>query len=158
MTFSSRKILASAATLLGLGLALPAAAHDQAGSLTASAGTKATDYYVATCYSDPSLGGGANADRLYFQIKDTTTGTRQVGMTVINNNAGTNDKARTTIDANGGDGVYSDAQTIAGGNGDYLITVFHTDIPATESYTFIYHCETTAGVHTGTSIVRLSNQ
>lgn len=158
MTFSTRKILAAASTLLGLGLALPAAAHDQAGSLTSTAGTKATDYYVATCYSDPALGGGANADRFYFQMKDNSAGANQVGMTVVNNNAPTNDKARTTIDANGGDGTYSDAQTISGGNGDYLITVFHTGVPSLESYTFIYHCETTAGVHTGTSIVRLSNQ
>jgi len=155
---SSKTCLTVIAAILGLGLAQTAAAHDQAGSLTLAAGTKATDYYVATCFSDPNLGGGAPADNLFFQIKDTSPGGNLVGMTVVNNAGPTNLKAATTIDSDGSDAVYSTGQQIQAGNGDYLITVFHTGAAATESYTFIYHCQTANGTHTGTSINRLSNQ
>lgn len=157
MKYSKTKII-MAAMLVALGMVQQASAHDQIGTLLSGSGTKATDYYVATCFSDPNLGGGAAAAGLFFQMKDTTVGTNNVGMTVINNNGALNAKAATTIDGTGGDAVYSAGQTINGGNGDYLITVFHTGNAGTENYTFMFHCQTADGTHTGTSIVRLSNQ
>jgi hypothetical protein len=153
---TSKNLFAAVAAVLGLGLAQQAVAHDQIGTLLSGSGTKATDYYVATCAPDPNLPGTATG--LFFQIKDTTGGSNMVGMTVINNSGPLNLKAATTIDAIGGDPVYSAGQTIAAGEGAYLITVFHTGIAANEGYTFIYHCQDAAGNHTGTTITRLSNQ
>jgi len=154
MQLSTSKILYAAA-VAALGLTQQALADDQGGSLTALAGTKATDYYIVNCFATPAAG---DAKHLFFQIKDTTAGNNSVGVTVINNNGPAHDKARTTIDATGGDAVYSEAQTLAGGNGDYIVAIFHTGTAATESYSLAFHCETNAGVHAGTSIVRLSNQ
>ncbi len=152
------------ALVLSFGLVHQASAHEQIGGLTLTGGTAATgagatDDYVVTCFSDPLTGAGAAADHLFFQIKDTTGGGNLVGMTVINPAGPANAKAVTTVDPIGGDATYSQGQKIAAGNGDYTVTVWHTGGASAEGYSFTFHCQAADGItHTGTSILRVSNQ
>ena len=135
-----------------------ALAHTQNGSLTLASGVSATDYYQVTCSSETD---GTATVNLFFQIRDLTAGSNQMGMTVVKADAPANKAAYTTIDSVGGTAntVYSPGINMPGGNGVYNVLVWHTGVAATESYTFDYHCQNADGsVHTPTSIFRISNQ
>lgn len=153
-----------ACLLLSFGFAQQASAHSLAGTLTAAGGTAATgagatDYYIVSCFSDPNLSAGQAAHHLFFQMSDITADGNLVGMTVVKlSNAPANAGAVTTVDAIGGDAVYSQARQINAGNGDYAVSIWHTGAAAAQTYNASVHCETAAGGHTGTSSVRFVNQ
>lgn len=148
-----------------------ATAHTFSGAINGNGGVSvlaaATDYYQLTC--DQSKAAGAEstlpAAKMVISIRDTTAGASLVGVTLSKPdtasgpNAPANNKSQTTIDAVGGaDPVYSPEVSIAGGEGVYYATVFHTG-NSTDNFASTFHCLDAAGVHSGTAAaLRISNQ
>lgn len=140
--------LLAVALIFGVGHAGLVSAHDQIGSLLGSASAGATDLYQVTC--------GVDSAKLFAQIDDQGASGPLMSLQIFKGA-----KAVTTSDLIGGDGVYSPAVSLTppagSGTGAYTVLVNHTGL-ATEGYAFIYHCESAAGAHTTTGIVRLQNQ
>ena len=148
-----------------------AMAHTFSGSLNGNAGASgiasATEYYRLSCdQSQAAANESTNfANKMFISIRDTTAGASLVGVTLSKPdtlsgpNAPANKKAQTTIDLVGGsDTTYSSEISVAGGEGVYYATVFHTGA-STDSFAATFHCVDAAGVHSGTAeAVRLSNQ
>jgi len=140
--------LLAVALILGVSQAGLVSAHDQTGGLLGSASAGATDLYQVTC--------GVDSAKLFAQIDDQGASGPLMSLQIFKGA-----KAVTTSDLIGGDGVYSPGVFLTppagSGAGAYTVLVNHTGLAA-ESYAFIYHCESAAGAHTTTGIVRLQNQ
>ncbi|TAN69975.1 MAG: hypothetical protein EPN17_06635 [Methylobacter sp.] len=117
-----------------------ATAHDINGALGKAAG--ATDYYQVECFDD---GAGA-ADHLVVEIKDLAP----VASPLISVQVTKGIIAKNSTDAVDGNATYSPTLTVNGGNGSYYLIVDKTAAKA-ETYNLQIHCETSAGLHTGTS-------
>lgn len=140
--------LLAVALLLGASHAGLVSAHDQTGGLLGTVSPGATDLYQVTCGVDSAL--------LFAQIDDQGPSGPIMSLQIFKGA-----KAVNTTDPIGGDGVYSPGVSLTppagSGAGTYTVLVNHTG-QAAESYAFIYHCESAAGAHTATGIVRLQNQ
>jgi hypothetical protein len=153
-----------------------ATAHSFGGALNGNAGASgvptATEYYKLTCDQSVAAAGEitAPATRMLISIRDTSTGTSLVGVTLSKPdtlsgpNAPTNKKAQTTIDPVGGlsNTAYSPEISVAGGEGVYYATVFHTGTTA-DNFVATFHCVGLNNLgqeqHSGTrEAERLSNQ
>lgn len=131
------------ASLLGsLGIVGSVSAHDQGGTLKKAASS--TDYYQVTCDDD----GNGPADHLFIQVKDELPKAKPlVSVLVVSGLI-----AQNSTDAIDGDATGSPALNIKGGNGaTYYVFVNKTSV-GVENYTLDYHCLTSTGDHTGTSI------
>lgn len=141
------RIIATSSIIVFGAYAVPAAAHTQSGSL--GSGTSATDVYSITCSND---GSGAPA-RIRAQVRDQSpVASPVVSVQVIKGSLGTN-----SSDGTDGDTAYSPLVSVNGGSGAYTVLVNKT-ASGSETYTLQYHCETSTGIHTGTSIVTRQNQ
>lgn len=140
--------LLAVALILGVSHAGLVSAHDQTGSLLGTVSPGATDLYQVTC--------GADSAQLFAQIDDQGAGGPIMSLQIFKGA-----KAVTTTDTVGGDGQYSPSVSltppVGSGAGAYTVLVSHT-AKALENYAFIYHCESAAGAHTATGIIRLQNQ
>lgn len=159
--------------VLGLGcVANLATAHSFSGFLNGNAGASgvatATEYYQLACDQSQAAANESTAPaaKMLISIKDTSAGASLVGVTlskpdtVSGPNAPVNKSAQTTIDLVGGplNNVYSPEISVAGGEGVYYATVFHTS-STSDNFVATFHCVDSAGVHSGTAEpVRLSNQ
>lgn len=142
---SSKNAFVTTLFLVAAGHAGSALAHTQIGSL--GVGPRLTDHYQVTC---STAAGGATA-RLEMRVKDNTAGTTQVSVQIRKGSIAFN-----TTDPIGGDAAYSIPLHVYGGSGAYNVLVDKTAI-GFKSYTLDYHCQTSTGVHTGTSIIMLQN-
>lgn len=125
----------------------PAFAHDISGSL--SKASTAIDYYQVQCYND---GNGLN-HRLEVALKDLLpAAVPKVSIQVIRDNVSTN-----TTDAVDGDASYSPTASVMGGDGFFYMTVDKTATGA-ENYSVQFHCMTSDGQHTGTSVSTITDQ
>lgn len=121
-------------------------AHDYSGSLGTAVG--ATDVYQVSCYNDSA---GAPY-KVYIQVRDATA-----GKSILSLQASKGFVVRNTTDAVGGNTAYSPYVSIVGGAGPYNVYVNKT-IAGARSYRIAYHCMTSDGAHTGTSIAVRQNQ
>lgn len=138
----AKSALMKASLLFALGHVASASADDLIQYLGSAAG--ATDYYTVTCSNDSQNG---VTHHLTVQIKDQPPKAAPwVSVQVVKGKA-----ARNATDAVDGDAGYSPAVTIAGGGGNYLVTVDKSSA-GTEYYALSYHCEDVNGKHTGTLI------
>lgn len=139
-----------AALVALLGLAGPARADDQNGSLGAAA--SATDYYRVSCFDD---GNGVPAS-LTLQIRDVAPSNApkisaqvRVGAQLVN-----------TTDSNDADGAYSPLVRLNGGAAVYDVLV-DKSAAGTNAYQIIVHCYSGpdgTGLHTGTGITIVQSQ
>lgn len=160
--------------VLGFGsIANLAMAHSFSGSLDSNVGVSslgaATEYYQLACDQSEAAANESTqpAAKMLISIRDTTAGASLVGVTlskpdtVSGPNAPVDNKAQTTIDIAGGPSnfTYSPQIQVAGGEGIYYATVFHTGTTASDGFAATFHCVDAAGAHSGTAdAVRLSNQ
>lgn len=169
---STKRLLKSICLLSFCSFANLVSAHTFSGSLNGNSGASglaaATEYYQLACDRTKAQAGESTqpAARMVISIRDTTGGASLVGLTLskpdtaLGPNAPANRKAQTTVDLAGGlsDITYSPEITIAGGEGVYYATVFHTG-SSSDGFAATFHCTDAAGVHSGTAeAVRLSNQ
>jgi hypothetical protein len=133
------------------GIARPASAHTQSGSLGAAA--SATDYYQVTCSDD---GSGPPAS-LSMRVLDTPVTLAAPLLSVQVERGGLLANATDPAD---GDGAYSPRVSVNGGGGVYEVLVDKSAAGA-DAYTIEYHCVTGpdgTGLHTGTTITVRQNQ
>lgn len=142
MTLKNTLLAAALFTVAGV-----ASAHDQAGSLGSAIGS--TDYYVVTCDND---GSGAPAKLSVSIIDQAPVVAPAISVQVVKDLLAAN--ATDQVD---GDTTPSPTVSVAAGPGDYFVIVDKTKAGA-ETYNMTYHCQTSAGVHTGTSIFMLQNK
>lgn len=137
MNFTSRR--ASIALFAALGLTGNVYAHDIDGALGKAAG--ATDYYQVECFDD---GNGA-ADHIVVSLKDLAP----VAQPLLSVQVVKGKIAKNSTDAADGNATFAPTINVKGGNGFYTVLVDKTS-SAPETYTLQIHCETGAGLHTGT--------
>jgi len=120
-------------------------AHDQSGSLGDSA--SATDYYELECFDDNN---GA-PEHLFFEVRGgSQTATAQISAQVINGG-----QTYSTTDHVNGDSEYSpQLKVVHEGNNDVYRFAIDKNGAGVANYSLQYHCETAAGVHTGTSDIK----
>ena len=144
------KKIITASFLIAAGYAGLASAHTQSGSLIA---TPATDVYAVTCSNN---GSGAPA-KLWFHVKDLAP--KLAPLVSIQASKGGASSTLSTDpvdgDANYSPGVYL---TPAVGAGVYTLKVNKSAGAGTETYTAEFHCQTSGGVHTGTTWRMTQNQ
>lgn len=144
------------------GFTANAVAHDQVGSLGLSA--DATDYYLVTCSTD----GGGESDRLEVQIKDLTTTTGGGKLSAVVQREDVVTTASDPQRVNRGEGCagwddvtkdtdFGNLVQLSKGNGVYYIMV-HKQKPGLKSYLLQYHCKSSTGLHTGTSLLVIQDQ
>ena len=138
----------TASFLIAAGYAGLASAHTQSGSLIA---TPATDVYAVTCSND---GSGAPA-KLYLHVKDLAP--KLAPLVSIQASKGGATSTQST-DPGDGDVNYSPARTLVKLGGVYLMKVNKSAVAGTETYTAEFHCQTSGGVHTGTTWRMTQNQ
>jgi hypothetical protein len=139
-----KKAFVAASVLSVLGYVGSASAHEQLGAL--GAGAKKTDYYEVSCFND----GTGDAGHLAVLITDLVPAASPlVSVQVIKGQL-----AKNTTDPVDGDATSSPEMKVIGGNGAYKVIVDKTGADA-ENYSLDYHCETSTGDHTGTSIVQI---
>jgi hypothetical protein len=109
----------------------------------------ATDYYVVDCQDD----GRGPPNQLTVQVADNLPSAAPVVSVQVTKDFG----AFNSTDQIDGDALFSPWVTLKGGAGSYFITVDKSKA-GVESYSLTYHCQTSTGVHTGTSIFTLKNQ
>ena len=145
-SYSKHAVLAAALIVAGA-YAGSTAAHTQYGALGKPA--TATDIYQATCLDD----GNGTPHHLVIQVIDLPP----VKPPQVSVQASKGGVSVTTTDKKDGDSVYSPAATLNGGAGAYTLKVYKS-AAGSEVYTFVFHCVTSANVHTGTDISVIQNQ
>lgn len=148
-----QKNLALVAVLIGFSISHTVSAHDLNQSLVGgqAPGNERVDLFLVQCFSDPGLGGGASANRLAVRMQKRANSNGFLSMQVMK--GGVIKNAVVAQAAN----VWSPWLYVQGGNGDYSMSVNQTHA-ANTLYKIEYHCETSGGAHTGTSLVTLQNQ
>ncbi|CAB1275100.1 hypothetical protein [Candidatus Nitrosacidococcus tergens] len=136
--------------LLTLGLTTQVAAHNQIGSLGDPVG--ATDYYLVQCSTDE----GGTTGRLYLQIFDGTT-TQGGGKLTV-----TGQFQQVAISASApvrGAPMPGGPASLLQPGTDGTYTMFVTKLKeGVKQYNVTYHCQSSEGVHTGTSIITVQDQ
>jgi hypothetical protein len=140
---SFRSMIATASLVLGLSGVGSAHADIFGGFLGIAAGAAATDVYGMTC---PIGTVSVKAD-----VNDAIAAGNQISVQVINPNG-----RATTSSAVDGSGP-SALVTLAGGAGNYLVTV-HKNTAVGEGYAVFMDCYTAAGAVAGNQAVLVQNQ
>ena len=142
-----RSLLVAGSFLVAMGQMGIASAHNLGGSFTTGR-ARAVDFYQVTCFDD----GSGLPDHLIFGVKDLTANTAKVSVLVQKGTRSCSPKCAKSIrDTNDTDAEHSGLVRVKRGGGVYNIFVSHT-AAGMDSYDVQYHCETSTGVHTGTSI------
>ncbi|BAW80170.1 hypothetical conserved protein [Candidatus Nitrosoglobus terrae] len=129
-----------------------AVAHDQVGSLGEDA--SATDYYLVMCSTSP----GGETGLLRTQILDATTTAGGGKISVVSQFQNeTMIKAATASDPNRLDDQPGPAAILPGANGAFNVFV-HKLKEGPKNYQLTYHCMTSEGSHTGTSLTTIQDQ
>lgn len=137
----------AAVCALSAGIPAVGQAHDVSGAL--GSGTAATDFYLALCNDD----GAGPPEKLFFQINGGAPATAPIVSAQLRKDGA----AVNVADPVGGDSESSRQVEFPGGAGAYQLTVVKSRAsPA--NYSFVFHCETASGEHTGTDISVLQNQ
>lgn len=130
------------ALLMTAGLGSNAGAHTESASLGAT--KAAVDLYEVSCATGTAS--------LQAQVKDfAPVRGPKVSVQIIKGTAATN-----SADAIDADAAYSPLVSLAGGEGQYYVSVSKTGLAA-EAYILEYHCMSSTGGHTDTSISTLQN-
>jgi hypothetical protein len=149
-----QKIIITASLLLAAGYGSMVSAHTQSGALgSAATGNAATDIYNVTCSND---GSGAPA-KLFVQVKDLAP----VLAPLVSVQASKSTLlSLVSTDGVDGDANYSAGVTVAGGAGTYImkVTKSASAVKGLETYVAQFHCQTSGGVHTGTTWAMTQNQ
>lgn len=148
-----QRSLASAAILIGCSISHTVSAHDLNQSLVGgqAPGNARVDLFLVQCFSDPGLGGGASANRLAVRMQKRADSVSFLSMQVMKGGV-----IRNAVVAQAAN-VWTPWTYVEQGNGDYTMSVSQTHAVNT-LYKIEYHCETSGGAHTGTSLVTLQNQ
>jgi hypothetical protein len=138
--------VALAISLFSAGFAVSVSAHDlRFKSLMPANGAGATDVWELECRD--------NSHDLVAQISDGRTNDANLISLVLYKDG----KAVTTTDSTGGDGIYSPLVSLNGGSGVYSMIVNHT-LAGFQLYHITYHCESSNGSHTATTVPSLPVQ
>jgi hypothetical protein len=151
------KIIMLATLLLAIGYGELVAAHTLPGSLgRKKSKTPATDIYEVTC-SNANDGTG-EPDHLYVDVKDLRP--RNPAQISVQTMLASGAASPISIDAKDSDPYPSPGYTLVGGAGPYLMTVnkSRSRVAGAEVYVVEFHCQSAAGEHTGTDLVRKQNQ
>lgn len=140
-----KKISLISAFLLGASSA--ASAHSLTGQSLGTA-VSATDYHQVTCTPDE---GGVNTATMQAQIKDATSGSNILSLTIQKGL-----RATKTTDVTGANATFSPKASLSGGNGVYNVLVTKT-IAGARNYSISFHCMN-GSLHTGTSVATKQNQ
>jgi hypothetical protein len=134
--------------LLAIGYVESVSAHTQSGTLGSAAG--ATDLYQVLCSPDASP-----TAKLTSRVR---TGTAVTAVKVsVRTQKGV--KATNSTDNVNGDAISSPSVSNASGDGIYFMTVGKTVwTKVAVPYTLDFHCQSSAGEHTGTDWFTLQNQ
>lgn len=136
---SLKHALLSACALVVVGHASIASADTQRGTLRKSAG--ATDLYRVTCFDN----GGGIPDRLEAHLQDLLPAKPSLlSIQILKDNVAVN-----STDRKGGEG--SPEVSLNGGDGDYYVLVDKTK-KGSKGYELEFHCVTSSGIHSGTSV------
>lgn len=154
-TTTLKNALLTASLLAAAGYSATAPAHTL-NFKSLGKGAKATDTYEVTCSTD----GGGTSYRLVAEVRDDApVAAPSVSVQIIKGSVASN--ATDSVD---GDGNYSPAASVTpnpanpnGGNGVYYVLVNKTKAGA-ENYSLEFHCLSSTGSHTGTSVVARQNQ
>ncbi len=151
----TKTLLVSTALLTFTGLA---SAHTLT-SQTLGATLGATDVFRMNCSND---GGGAPI-QVYARVKDRTTGTNALTISIIKGNTGGAMASKSSTDVTGSstDATYSPGIRLAAGAPTttyYYFLEVTKDTSAARTYDLEAHCEASGNVHTGTSITAVQNQ
>ncbi|ADJ28043.1 hypothetical protein [Nitrosococcus watsonii] len=140
--------------IAGLGLSVKAVAHDQIGTLGVEG--NATDYYLVTCSSDA----GGVTDYLEVQIYDATVeqgGGKMSAVILREPVASTASDPYRADEFQNHDKNPGPPAFVGGGDGVYKVMV-HKLKDGPKNYLLSYHCKSSVGLHTGTSILILQDQ
>ncbi|BAW80169.1 hypothetical conserved protein [Candidatus Nitrosoglobus terrae] len=137
--------------VIALGWSINVFAHNQIGTLGDPA--SATDFYMVQCSTDS----GGVTGRLYTQILDGTTTAGGGKISVVSEFNGDNIIDATTASAPVRDGQNGPASILPGADGIFLMFV-HKLKEGVKDYNVTYHCQSSEGVHTGTSIQTIQDQ
>ena len=143
-------------------------AHDIAGTLLTSQGTRATDYYRIDCTLDEAAASQSPVHHLVFSVNDGTAAggilNAQVTTTL---SGGAYGSAAIVTDIKGADGISSPIEqlntlnyTNVGSSPQdvsFFASVSHS-AKSNKSYVLTYHCQDEFSQHTGTNITQLQNQ
>jgi hypothetical protein len=139
-----KKALLSTTAILSVGFLQNTLAHEAGGPIDfTGTNANATDLATVQCFDD----GNGPAHHLSISIQDLSppvTGLL-VSMQVYKDNKMTN-----TTDTVSGDSNSSEEAMLIAGSGEYRISVTKSNA-GTRQINATYHCETSGGVHTGTS-------
>lgn len=128
-------------------------ADNQAGSFSTGLAA-AVDFYQVTCFDD----GNGVPSYLEAQVKDMTASTSKVSILAYKGTSCTTNKcAQFSVDTTDSDTTYSPLVKVIQGSGVYNLFVMHTAAGA-DSYDVAFHCKTSGGVHTGTSVTSKQQQ
>jgi len=139
------KVVKTIFLVVALGYFGISSAHD-AGATMDPNGNVAnfTGYALVTCFDD----GNGPTGYLIASIKDTSAPQDNL---LVNLQIIKGKRANSTTDPVSGDGNFSPAVTVHGGDGVYLLLVNKTAAGA-RSFLVSYHCMTASDAHTGTDI------
>ena len=118
-------------------------AHDAGATMGESASF--TGYALVTCANE----GNNPTDYLEISVQDTSP---PVPGLLVNMQVIKGDRAANTTDTVSGDGQFSPAVSVHGGNGVYQILVDKTG-QGLRSFLVSYHCKTVTGSHSDTEIL-----
>jgi hypothetical protein len=144
-----KSLLVAGSFLVAMGQMGIASAHNLGESFTTGRAA-AVDFYQVTCFDD---GGSGLPDHLIFGVKDLTANTAKVSVLVQKGTSCPPNCAKSITDTNDTDAEYSRLVRVKRGGGVYNMVVSHT-AAGMDSYDVQYHCQTSTGVHTGTSILQ----
>ncbi|CAH9017696.1 hypothetical protein [Candidatus Nitrosacidococcus sp. I8] len=135
-----------------LGTSIQATAHNQIGSLGDPA--DATDYYMVQCSTDE----GGTTGQLYLQIFDGTT-TQGGGKVSVVGEFPAGNIATTASDPDRFSPMPGGPSSLLkpGTDGTYNMFV-HKLKEGVKQYNVTYHCQSSEGAHTGTSILTIQDQ
>jgi hypothetical protein len=141
-----RSLLVAGSFLVAMGQMGVVSAHDLHESFTTGR-ARAVDFYQVTCFDD----GSGLPDHLIFGVKDLTANMAKVSVLVQKGTNCSPKCAKSIRDTNDNDAEYSGLVRVKRGGGVYNMFVSHTGA-GSDSYDVQYHCQTSTGVHTGTSV------
>jgi hypothetical protein len=142
MKSKSLKTYAIAASILvGIGHSAISSAHEQIDSLGEAIGS--TDWYIVWC------SGGTG--RLIYSINAPGGAGLVYAMSYFDG------RMTSTVDPVSGDGQPGPVAYLLGFDGPYFVAVSKT-AAGPQGYRLTYHCESSGGAHTETSITQYQNQ
>ncbi len=148
------KVLTAVTVLFAIGYAGVAAAHEQAGAIgRKNSRAGGIDTYNVSCFDD----GNGVPDHLYVDVIDTSR-PRNPAQIFISAVSPANPATFTGVNPAPNDaGIPSPGMKIVAGVGPYDVSISKSRSrkKGVEIYLLNFHCETAAGVHTGTTETEL---